>query len=72
MKVSSSKKISFICGNSRCISFTSSNTFSALRVRYEWPVVTCGHRQKVQRAGQPRPVYSDTYGYWQYGLLYFR
>ena len=34
----------------------SATTFSTERTRYLWPPTVCGHRQKVQRDLQPRPV----------------
>src|SRR5439155_908885 len=43
LNVSSSKKISFICGKYSSVFFTSCTTLSTLRVRHACPEIVCGH-----------------------------
>src|SRR5580700_10683138 len=56
LNVSSSKKISFICGKYSSVFFTSWTTLSTDLVRHACPETVCGHMQKVQSAGHPRVV----------------
>jgi len=56
LKVSSSKKISFIGGKYSSVCFTSRATLSVERVRQACPEIVCGHMQKVHSAGHPRVV----------------
>ena len=56
LKVSSSKKISFICGKYSSGVLYFLTTLSTERVRQAWPEMVWGHMQKVHRAGQPREV----------------
>ena len=54
LKVSSSKKNSFTCGNSSFACAISAATSSVERLRQACPLSVCGHRQNVHCAGQPR------------------
>src|SRR5438067_11997092 len=71
LKVSSSKKNSFTFGQYSLALAISAATRSVERFLQACPLSVCGHKQKVQSAGQPRVVYSETNGCSRKGTLYF-
>src|SRR5579864_2314151 len=70
LNVSSSKKNSFTSGQSCFALAISASTSSVERFLHGCPLKVCGHKQNVHCAGQPRVVYSDTYGCSRNGTLY--